>query len=67
MNARADAIEYANILADGARNSPCAVFERHTPAGWIKTRITGKGVLVWFINDKRVSRAAVVDALEANA
>lgn len=67
MTARIDALEYARILEEGARNSLCQAFERHTPAGWVKARITGRGVLVWFVNDKRVSRRFVVDALEANA
>jgi hypothetical protein len=67
MNARSDAIEYAHILEQGARNSLCNAFERHTPAGWVKVRITGRGVLVWFVNDKRVSRAFVINSLEENA
>jgi len=67
MNARSDALEYADILESGARNNGSLGFERHTPAGWVRVRITGRGNAVWFVNDKRVSRAFVINSLEENA
>ena len=55
-------------LEDDARKSIISRAERETAIGWVRAHITIDGrACVWMLNDKRISRAALIEAFKVAA